>query len=159
MLRHQVEEFDHGEMALRDYAALGGDVAQARRRRQSPSAFAVAAVWRNIVHKRDPFAYLGAVYLFDALTPLVTAAVKDRLAGRLGRAKGLEFIIHHATADVEHERQIRQLLVEVMQAFPDSGESIVYGFEYFAHVYPLPVWLAAMRRAQRSLVARRVAAE
>lgn len=32
MLQHQVEEFDHGEMALRDYHAFGGDAAAARAR-------------------------------------------------------------------------------------------------------------------------------
>src|SRR5579859_5045276 len=30
MLHHQIEEFDHGEMALRDYVALGGDQSSAR---------------------------------------------------------------------------------------------------------------------------------
>jgi len=156
MLHHQVEEFDHGEMAMRDYVALGGDEAEARARAQSPSAFAVAAVWRNITHKRDPYAYLGAVYLFDALTPAITAKAKAVLAKRLASSKGLEFIAHHATADIEHEEQIRQLIADVAELYPEKIESIAYGFEYFAWVYPLPVWEAASRRAtaQSSHVAR-----
>lgn len=156
MLHHQVEEFDHGEMAMRDYVALGGNETEARARPQSPSAFAVAAVWRNITHKRDPFAYLGAVYLFDALTPAITAKAKAVLAKRLASSKGLEFIAHHATADIEHEEQIRQLIADVAEMYPEKIESIAYGFEYFAWVYPLPVWGAAMHRAtaQSSQVAR-----
>ena len=149
MLRHQVEEFDHGEMATRDYTAMGGLEANARERRQSPSAFAIAAVWRNITHKRDPFAYLGAVYLFDALTPIVTDEVKAHLTKRLGSTKGLAFIVHHATADKEHEAQIRMLIRDVATLYPRKIELIVYGFEYFAAVYPLPCWIAAMRRAER----------
>jgi hypothetical protein len=152
MLQHQVEEFDHGEMALRDYIALGGKEIEARQRVQSPSAFAVAAIWRNITHKRDPFVYLGAVYLFDALTPIVTAKAKSALRNHLGgNARGMEFISHHATADIEHAATIRRLIVDVATANPGKIEALAYGFEYFAHVYPLPVWNSALRRAKRKV--------
>ncbi|WP_187969697.1 iron-containing redox enzyme family protein [Aquibium microcysteis] len=151
MLHHQVEEFDHGEMALRDYLKFGGDEAYARSRTQSPSAFAVAAMWRNITHKRDPFLYLGAVYLFDGLTPIATKIVMDMMAQRSGAGEGLEFIRHHATADLEHTRQIRALIVEVADLYPHSKAAIAYGYEYFKHVYPLPVWEAACTRAVRRL--------
>lgn len=160
MLHHQVEEFDHGEMALRDYVALGGDETYARSRMQSPSAFAVAAIWRNITHKRNPFLYLGAVYLFDALTPIVTERAKNALASAFKGGKGLEFITHHATADIEHADKIRQLIIDVAGRYPTEMSSIAYGFEYFAHIYPLPVWLVAMRRVERRAQARiRSAAE
>lgn len=149
MLHHQIEEFDHGEMAIRDYVATGGSEREVRARRQSPSAFAIAAIWRNIAHKRDPFAYLGAVYLFEALTPIITQEVKASLGERLGSTKGFEFIVHHATADQAHEAQTRTLIHDVAALYPDKVESIVYGFEYFAFVYPLPCWSAALRRAER----------
>lgn len=161
MLHHQVEEFDHGEMALRDYVALGGIQDAARSRPQSPSAFAVAAVWRNITHKRNPFVYLGAVYLFDALTPIVTERAKVALAKAFQKNKGLEFITHHATADIEHADKIRQLIIDVAQRYPEQKQAIAYGFEYFAHVYPAPVWSSAMRRVERRAAAAKasVAAE
>jgi hypothetical protein len=150
MLRHQVEEFDHAEMALRDYKALGGDEGYARSRPQSPSAFAVAAVWRNIAHKRNPFMYLGAVYLFDALTPIVTAKAKEVMASTSQTHGGFEFINHHATADIEHAETVRKLILDVATRYPEQRSAITYGFEYFAHVYPLPVWTAAMSRVERS---------
>jgi hypothetical protein len=159
MLHHQVEEFDHGEMALRSYVGMGGDAAFARSRMQSPSAFAVAATWRNITHKRDPFLYLGAVYLFEGLTPLITDLVVKSVGSKPEVAPGMEFIAHHATADVEHTAQIRQLIVEVADLYPEARASIAYGFDYFAHVYPLPVWEAARKRAVDSLGSRAIAAE
>lgn len=149
MLHHQVEEFDHGEMALRDYVGMGGSEAFARARLQSPSAFAIAGIWRNITHKRDPFLYLGAVYLFDGLTPIATDIVMKMIAARGQITAGLEFVRHHATADVEHTAQIRALIVEVADRFPDRRASIAYGYEYFKHVYPLPAWEAACDRALR----------
>jgi hypothetical protein len=159
MLHHQVEEFDHGEMALRDYVACGGDEDFARSRPQSPSAFAVAAIWRNIAHKRDPFLYLGAVYLFDALTPIVTERAMKLLANRGLSGAGLEFISHHATADIEHAESIRNLIVDVTTEFPEARRSVVYGFEYFKHVYPLPCWESARRRAERRVQSFAEAAE
>lgn len=110
MLHHQVEEFDHGEMALRDFVGLGGSEAFARARTQSPSAFAIAGIWRNITHKRDPFLYLGAVCLFDGLTPIATDIVMKMIAARGQMTAGLEFVSHHATADVEHTAQVRALI-------------------------------------------------
>jgi hypothetical protein len=151
MLQHQVEEFDHGEMALRDYVALGGDEAFARQRPPSPSAFAVSAIWTMIAERRDPFLYLGAVYLFDALTPIVTARAGIALAGRTLPPQGLEFITHHATADIAHAQQIGRLIEEVAGRYPDKVTSIAYGFAYFRHVYPLPAWNAALARARAQL--------
>lgn len=147
MLQHQVEEFDHGEMALRDYAAMGGDEAFARARRASPSAFAVSAIWGAIADRRDPFLYLGAVYLFDALTPILTARAAEALAPHKLSGAGLEFITHHATADIAHAEQIGRLIIDVATRYPESIASIAYGFAYFRQVYPLPVWEAAFRRA------------
>jgi hypothetical protein len=159
MLHHQAEEFDHNEMALRDYVGFGGDEAFARSRRMSPSAFAIAAIWNQIAARRDPFVYLGAVYLFDALTPIVTEQVRHVLHARQLAPGGLEFIDHHATADVEHARQIAQLIRDVAEKYPEARASICYGFEYFHHVYPLPAWNAAFRRAMKRRAAFAVAAE
>ena len=159
MLHHQAEEFDHGEMAVRDFIGYGGTEAEARVRPQSPTAFAVAAVWRNFVHKRQPFMYLGAIYLFEALTPLITGRAMQMLAGRGLAPTGLEFITHHATADIEHADSMKGLIAEVAFAYPEAKRPMLYGFEHFKAVYPLPCWAAAARRAQARVERRAEAAE
>lgn len=126
--------------------SLGGSENFARTRAQSPSAFAVAAMWRNIAQTRS-VPHLGAVYLFDGLTPIATKIVMDMMAARGTAGEGLEFITHHATADLEHTRQIRALIVEVADMYPEAKTSIAYGYEYFKHVYPIPVWEAASMQA------------
>lgn len=72
MLIHQAEEWDHGEMAVRDFVAMGGNDGEVRGQLMTPTAFATAAFWRMLAHKRLPYAYLGALYLFEGLTPIVT---------------------------------------------------------------------------------------
>lgn len=150
MLFHQADEFDHGEMGLRDYVALGGDEREARTRRISPAAFAAAGVWWMMVHQRDPFAYLGAEYLFESLTPLVCERAMPLLAAR-GIAGGtMEFIKFHAEEDPAHANLMRQLIRDVVKQYPEAEESIRYGMDCFVQVYPMPVWRAALQRVVNS---------
>jgi len=151
MLHHQSEEFDHGEMALRDYMALGGKEEDARNRRMSPTAFSIAAMWRFLCHKRDPFAYLGALYPFEGLTPIITEMVKPYLKGKGMKRKSMEFVDYHSTADLEHTALVKKLIEDICEEFPESKESICYGIEYFLAVYPLPAWEQAAKRAKLKL--------
>lgn len=148
MLIHQADEWDHGEMALRDFAGLGGSEPEARSSRMSSTAFMTAAFWRMLAHRRDPFAYLGALYLFEGLTPLVTGLVKGNLAAKGLGDRALEYIEFHSTEDVKHARVVDHLIEETTRAYPESHDSIRFGFDTFRQVYPLPGWWAAYRRGQ-----------
>ncbi len=149
MLYHQADEWDHGEMALRDYINMGGDEAFARDRPMSPASFAVAGVWWVITHLRDPFAYIGALYLFEGLTPTVTGLVKDRLRDKGMNEDQLEYVEFHSTEDLKHARLVNHLIAETVDKFPDSFEAVQRGYEYFEEVYPIPVWRAAFARAKQ----------
>lgn len=148
MLRHQAEEFDHGEMALRSFVALGGDEQHARsRHRMSPAAYSVAAVWRTLGVLREPFAYLGALYPFEGLTPIVCSRVKAVLEQRGFQADALEFLEFHATEDPKHTELVTHLIEEVVARFPEAEPSVMEGLERFLAIYPIPVWDTAYRRA------------
>lgn len=149
MLVHQAEEWDHGLMALRDYVGLGGAEDEARASRMSPTAFATAAFWRMLAHKREPFAYLGALYLFEGLTPIVTGAIKGNLSAKGFGDDTLEYIEFHSTEDLKHAKVVDHLIDEVARAYPESVEAMRFGFEAFRQVYPLPGWWAAYRRGVR----------
>jgi len=148
MLTHQADEFDHGEMALRDLVALGCSEIEVRNKRMSPEAFAVAGVWWMIVHTRDPFAYLGALFLFEGLTPTVTQMVKEKLKVKGFGASALGYIEFHSTEDVKHANLVDYLISETATAYPESIPSIKHGFQSFRAVYPIPLWTAAFERAQ-----------
>jgi pyrroloquinoline quinone (PQQ) biosynthesis protein C len=148
MLRHQAEEFDHGEMAVRDYVALGGDEARARDPHTiSNASFAVSAVWWMITKLRDPFAYLGALYPFEGLTPIISARVKAILAGKKYPENALEYIEFHSTEDIKHANLIKALIKETVERYPEAERSIREGLERFLAVYPIPAWQAAYQRA------------
>jgi len=151
MLHLQVEEFTHGEMALRDYLGLGGDEEYARRRRMSPTAFSTAAMWRMLAHMRDPFAYLGGLYPLEGITPIVSEMIKGVLRDKGFQPDSTEFVEYHSTADVEHTRWVKELVIKMAEAYPESKASMCYGINYFLAVYPLPGWNAAFGRAKQHL--------
>jgi hypothetical protein len=148
MLVHQGDEFDHGEMALRDYVGLGGTEEEARSMRISPESFAVAGVWWMIAQARDPFAYLGALYLFEGLTPTVTGMIKAKLLAKGFSDRSLEYIEFHSTEDIKHANLVNHLISEVADTYPEAASSMKHGFECFRAVYPIPLWKAAFQRSR-----------
>jgi pyrroloquinoline quinone (PQQ) biosynthesis protein C len=151
MILHDLEEVDHGEMALRDYLTLGGDEAFARSRKLSPESFAMAATCRMLAERESPFAYLGYMYFFEALTPRLAERAQQLLAAKGFPARAQHFIDFHATEDVTHAQGLRNLIIRVVTDFPEAAEAIDHGFDCFAAVYPLPVWAAALRHAKEEL--------
>jgi pyrroloquinoline quinone (PQQ) biosynthesis protein C len=151
MILHDVEEVDHGEMALRDYLTLGGDEAFARTRRISPESFVMAATCRMLAERESPFAYLGYMYFFEALTTRLAARAQQLLGAKGFPSRAQYFIDFHATEDISHAEGLRNLIVRVVTDFPDAASAIEYGFDCFSAVYPLPIWAAALRHAKQQL--------
>lgn len=147
MLVHQAEEWDHGDMAGSDHRALEGTTPAFDEGLMPPTAFATAAFWRMLAHKRLPFAYLGALYLFEGLTPIVTAAVKLPLVSRGMSADSLSYIEFHSTEDIKHAKLVDAVITDVVEQYPGMAAHVRFGFEAFRAVYPIPGWSAAYQRA------------
>jgi hypothetical protein len=152
MINHDLDEVDHGEMALKDFVKLGGDEAFARGRRITPASFAMAATVRMLGEREDPFAYLGYMYLFEALTPILTEKARHFLAAKAFPKDAQHFVDFHATEDIAHAKVLRTLIERVVKDYPSAAASIRSGFDCFAAVYPLPVWAAALERARAEVV-------
>jgi len=98
-------------------------------------------------HNRMPFAYLGALYLFGGLTPVVTGLVKPMLQRHGISAETLEYIEFHSTEDVRHAKIVDALIRDLVTQFPAKAADVRFGFDAFRQVYPLPGWRAAHQRA------------
>lgn len=150
---HILDEVDHCEVALRDYVQLGGNEQEARARRMSPAAFAMAATCKLLAERENPFAYLGFMYLFEALTPILSQRALQVLAQKNFAPAAQTFIDLHATEDIKHTAFLRGLITKVVRDYPGAAEAIQYGLECFACVWPLPVWEAAYGRAVQAVPA------
>jgi pyrroloquinoline quinone (PQQ) biosynthesis protein C len=141
---HDIEEADHGEMALKDYIKLGGDETSARSRRISPASFAMSAVCRLIAQSENPFGYLGYMYLFEGLTPILAERARRNLESKQYPKDAQYFMDFHAEEDIAHARSLRNLIVRIVGDFPDAAAAIDYAFDCFAAVYPVPIWDALL---------------
>jgi hypothetical protein len=147
MILHDIEEADHGEMALKDFVRLGGDEAWARSRRISPASYVLGATCRLLAQQESPFSYLGYMYLFETLTPILTARLLEILKVKGIRADAQYFVQFHSTEDISHSKALRGLVKRVVRDYPEAAEAIDYGYECFCCTYPLPVWDTALQNA------------
>lgn len=154
MINHDLEEVDHGEMALKDFIRLGGSESWARARRLTPASWAMGATCRLIAETQNPFAYLGYMYPFESMTPILTSRVLSVLEKKGFPAGATGFIQFHAEEDIAHAKMLRTLIERVVRDYPEAAEAIDWAFDCFACVYPLPVWQACLDHASIELGAK-----
>jgi hypothetical protein len=147
MIGHDLEEVTHGEMALRDFITLGGNEHWARSRRITPATYAMCAVVRSIAATESPFAYLGFMYPFEWLTPILTDRLLNILPAKRVPQKAQHFIEFHAAEDVAHSADLASLVSNIVAEYPEAAEPIEYAADCFMNVYPLPIWEAAYQHA------------
>ncbi len=151
LLIHLADEADHGEIAFNNYVALGGDKHYFDKHPLTPSSFSVLSWWWGMFHSVNPFAYLGAMYVFEAITPAATADIVSGLKERGYTEEQVGFMTMHATEDIKHQNLLRAIIVEVAEKYPNARSAIEYGIRSFTYVYPLPVWACIWHDVQREL--------
>ena len=156
LILHDLSEVDHGEMALKDFIKLGGSEAWARKRRISPCSFAMGATCRMLGEIQSPFAFLGYMYPFETLTPILTERAQSFLRMHGFPIEAQVFIDTHAEEDIGHANLLNLLVKRVVNDFPDAAAEIDYGFDCFVNVYPLPIWAQALANARAEMAGRKV---
>lgn len=148
LLLHKWDEVEHRQWAWECYLALGGEPARAAVERMSPGSFAVAAVWERLATHLHALSYVGAEYLFEALTARLAPIVVEALHERDIRSDGLRFITEHATEDQKHKNLFEHLIVQIGDAYPRLHEEVLYCYDCFNSVYPMPIWEACVARGE-----------
>jgi hypothetical protein len=143
----QIEEVNHGVMALNDYGKLGGDISAAKTGHRSPAGLAAAAVIRFLGERVSPFCHIGFMYLFEELTRRLMIGAVPVLRAKGFPEKELEFMQIHIEEEQRHADLYGNLIEEVAVAHPESVAEIEYGFDCFEQVYPVPVWKMVYERA------------
>ncbi|MEM7807915.1 MAG: iron-containing redox enzyme family protein [Planctomycetota bacterium] len=147
MILQQVEEVEHADMALRDYKALGGDPADADAP-MPPACAAVAAMCHFLAEHQHPANYLGFMYIFEALTPIMAAKTQEVMARSSYKAEAREFIDLHATEDIRHTDMIVKAIEDLCEIIPEAAGHVLHGFDCFTAVYPVAIWNEALERAK-----------
>lgn len=150
LVAHKAEEAGHALWAQRDAGRLGDGHAPAFAE-CSPATFAVAAVWQRMATVEDPFGYLGAEFLFEALTARLTPLARDAAVRHGIAPEDIGFIADHAVEDVKHTNLIVHWILDIATRYPERAAAMRRCFDCFAQVYPEPVWQEAFDNAQRSI--------
>lgn len=145
LLLHKWDEVEHRAWAWECYLALGGD--PGRSERLSPEAHAVCAVWESMA-KMSALSYVGAEYLFEALTARLTPLVVNALRRHGLAAEGMRFIVDHAVEDQKHKNLFEHLIIEIGDAHPELHDDVLYAYDCFYAVYPAALWEGCLRRAE-----------
>jgi len=151
MIKHDLDEVNHGEMALRDFVKLGGDEQWARSRHITPASFVMSAVVRLLADHECPFAYLGYMYPLESLSPILAERAQRQMAAKEFPNSARRFIDVHAVEDLAHSKLVRRLIEQAVEEYPEAASPIEYAFDCFTQVHPLPIWNAAMQAAQAEL--------
>lgn len=149
LVLHDLSEVDHGEMALVDFVKLGGNEEWARKRKISPASFAMAATCRMLGERENPFAFLGYMYPFETLTPILTERAQGFLSQHGFPVEAQVFIDTHAEEDIGHANLLALMVKRVVEDYPETESEITYGFDCFVHVYPLPIWERCVEHAKK----------
>ncbi len=119
--RHATEEQAHVEL-WEDFArAVGGEAPGAREPLAQTRECAQA--WTD---GGDLLESLAVLYTVEASQPAISCTKMDGLATHYGvsaDSAGAAYFKLHATLDVEHARQARELIVELMPADPAEAEA------------------------------------
>ena len=153
LILHDLSEVDHGEMALIDFIKLGGSEEWARSRKISPCSLAMAATCRMLGERESPFAFLGYMYPFETLTPILTERAQGFLKMHGFPVEAQVFIDTHAEEDIGHANLLALMVKRVIEDYPEAEAEILYGFDCFTHVYPIPIWEHALASAKQELAA------
>ncbi|QCI66759.1 hypothetical protein [Phreatobacter stygius] len=116
----------------------------------TPACFAVAAVHGRIAETDDGLGLIGADYLFEQLTALITQAAQPISEARDRPNDGMSLAIKRAASNAGRANLARQLILDVATRSPESAKAMLRGLDCFRVVYPLPVWDEAYERALRS---------
>jgi len=62
----------------------------------------------------------------------------------------MRFIVDHAAEDEKHSNLLKKLIEEVGRDHPELAPQILFAFDCFHQVYPMPLWFGSYARAREN---------
>lgn len=100
----------------------------------------VVEQWKVILRWCDPFALMGACYLCKSLWPSWVKAMKEDLKAMNLTLAAREVIKQREKAGRKKVALLRALIEDIEENYPQTGRSMINGFEALLEVYPLRFW-------------------
>lgn len=127
------EEIGHEEWILNDIAAAGGDADAVRVSRPDLPAELMVAYAYDLVHRGNPTAFFGMVFVLEGTSVALALNAADRIQQALGLPdSAFSYLRSHGTLDQEHTRHLADLLEKMT---PDDQADVLRAARVFFKLY------------------------
>ncbi|MEP7294877.1 MAG: iron-containing redox enzyme family protein [Burkholderiales bacterium] len=139
LYEHMHEESGHEQWVMNDLEAIG--VGQGTILAHQPSLHTLAVTGYNYwaADRRDPCSVLGMMYTLEVIASVYggTFAEAIRTSLLLQGDRGVSFVSSHATMDMEHMAELRQVLNTVTDEAAQTAviESTLVNFHHFTRMF------------------------
>lgn len=100
---HSSDEHRDFEMIERDYASVGGDLAEIRAGRKNIGSEALSEFILSRASRENPFDLIGAMFIIEGLGRRVARKWAERIRDQLGlQNKQVSFLMYHSESDDVH---------------------------------------------------------
>ena len=123
MLKHAAAELGHEDLALNDFAALGGDPAPVPYENPLPETAALTAFAYSQIHYGNAVGFIGYVYFLEFMATHVGPFMVQGLKAIGVPDNALTFLRDHAEIDVAHNR-IMKMYIEGLVTDEPEFESV-----------------------------------
>jgi len=103
--------------------------------------------WKRVLAIGDPFAVMGACYLWKAVWPRLIKEMDRDLKALNLRATVREAMAKREKVDRKNTALLRALIEDIQEQYPQTESSFVAGFEALLQGYPLRFWRALLQGA------------
>lgn len=133
-LAHAASEIGHDQLALNDFATLGGDARDVPYRNPLPATSALLAYGFYQIYNLNPLGYLGYLFFLEFTPTQTGSGMMDRLE-KIGVGRNAQtFLRDHTEIDQGHNRMMAKY-AERLVASDAEVDCIVYSMRTTGRLY------------------------
>lgn len=131
---HAASEIGHDQLALNDFATLGGDAEMVPYENPLPATTALLAYGFYQIYNLNPLGYLGYLFFLE-FTPTQSGVGMMEQLGRVGvPSNALTFLKDHTEIDVGHNRLMEKYVAGLVKTERDV-DCIAYAMQTTGYLY------------------------
>lgn len=135
VFKHALSEVGHEQLALNDYAALGGETKLIPYKNPLPSTTALTAFAYYQIHNKNPLGYLGYLFFLEFISTQLPQSVVDAFGDKVNVPDtAFTYLREHFELDMDHNRLIERYFDELVRTEADF-EAIRYAMSVTANLF------------------------